>query len=1134
VLHLHRAERADALVAELGAVLADPLEDALQAEIVSVPTRGVERWLSQRLGEGLGATPGRLDGVCANVDFPFPGSVVGGAVATASGVDPDDDPWLPARSVWPLREVVDACRTEPWLADLVAHLGKRDVDSGSRGFAGVRRIADLYDRYAVHRPQMVRDWAAGEDVDGAGRALPARARWQAELWRRLAERLAVASPAERLAHACLRLRAEPATVDLPRRLSLFGLTRLPASYLQVLDALAEHRDVHLYLLHPSPVLWERVAGAVTGRSGIMRRAADTTKEYVQHPLLRSWGRDAREMQLVLTGTGGAYADHRRPGAEPAGALLGRLQADIHADRTPAGPPLPGQDDRRPLLDPADRSIWVHDCHGRARQVEVVRDVVLHLLADDPSLQARDIIVMCPDVETYAPLVHATFGTGDAEPDAQDVERPDLKVRLADRSLRQTNPLLAVVSELLALADSRLTASQVLDLAARDPVRRRFGFDDDDLARLQEWVAASGVRWGLDAEHRAAFSLGGVSANTWRAGLDRALLGVAMADEHQQLFGGVLPLDDVESGAIDLAGRYAELLDRLGPALDALGGEQTTGQWLAAIGVAADALMATSERDSWQRSQLERLLADVAQEAGADCTQLLGLAEIRSLMADRLRGRPTRANFRTGHLTVCTLVPMRSVPHRVVIVMGLDDGAFPRKAARDGDDLLGDDPYVGDRDPRSEDRQLLLDALLAATDRLVITYSGRDDRTNAGRSPAVPLGELLDVIDRTVRTATGSRASHAVVVRHPLQPFDGRNFTAGKLLDERPWSFDAVALAGAQALARPRAERPPFLPGRLPPLAEDVVELDRLVELVQHPVKAFLRRRLGVRVGGDDAEVDDALPVTLDPLATWGVGQRLLDAHLAGAGLTECVAVERARGILPPGAFAGRILAEVGPTVQRLAAAAEGIGDGEPQPVQVHLRLPDGRLVVGTVPVRGSVHRVVGYSRVGPKHRLAAWVRLLCLTAMLPDAGYSAVTIGRSRSEARRASVTVARIETLGADEARERLSRLIDFYDRGLREPLPSYCATSAAYAAAALAGQDTRAAGESAWLSGYGFPREDQDSAHVLVLGPDRSYDSLLAAEPGEAESGSGWASEEATRFGRYARRLWEPLIEREKLVDS
>src|SRR5829696_2025599 len=840
MLHLHRAERADGLVDALRALLADPLPDPFAPELVAVPTRGVERWVAQRLSNGLGAAPGRRDGICANVLFPSPRVLLADAVAAGSGLDPAEDPWRPERMAWTLLDVVERSLHEPWLATLAGHLAG-GAEPRARRLTAVRHLAELFDRYALHRPELVRAWSAGEGAD-----------WQAELWRRLRAGIGRADPAERIAGACARIAAEPGLLDLPPRLSVFGLTRLPAARLDVLRALAVARDVHLLLLHPSPALWDRIAARPHGI--VESRRTDPSAALPQNRLLASWGQDVRELQLVLE-RAGEHAGHHHASPQPPEHLLAAIQAGVRADRPAPGPPLPGAADARPLLDPQDRSVRIHACHGRARQVEVLRDAVLHALADDPTLEPRDVIVMCPDIEAFAPLIHAAFGTGEQE--------PFLQVRLADRALRQTNPLLGVVARLLELAGERLTASQVLDLADRPPVRRRFRFDDDELARAEEWARESGVRWGLDAADREPYKLATLAAGTWRAGLDRLLAGVALADD--ALWAGVLPLG-VESGANDLAGRLAELLDRLGAALAALRRPQPIAGWAQALAAAADALTAAPEQDAWQRGELERLLAELVEEAEAAEPVELVLEEVRALLADRLQGRPTRANFRTGHLTICTLVPMRSIPHRVVCLLGLDDAAFPRKAPRDGDDRLLDDPHVGEPDARLEDRQLLLDALMAASDRLIVTYTGNDERTNALRPPAVPVGELLDTIDRTVRVPQG-RPRDRVVVRHPLQPFDPDNFAA-----PTPWSFDRVTLEGAEALTGPRADPAPFLPALLPPLASPVVELENLVRFVQQPVHQFLRGRLGVRLARDEEEPDDALPVELGHLDQWQVGQ----------------------------------------------------------------------------------------------------------------------------------------------------------------------------------------------------------------------------------------------------------------------
>ncbi|HLH45586.1 MAG TPA: exodeoxyribonuclease V subunit gamma [Acidimicrobiales bacterium] len=547
MLVVHRSERADRLVEALGDLLSAPLPDPVVPEVVAVPTRGVERWLTQRLSHRLGAPPS-AGGVCANLRFPFPGTLVGEATAAACGVDGERDPWRPERAVWPLVEVIDEGASDEVLRPLTEHLraatppAAGDQGEPVRRFATARHLADLFDHYAIHRPQLVLGWAAGTDGGAAG---DPSAVWQAHLWRLLRHRLGVPSPAERFASAAELLAAGRAPVDLPGRLSLFGLTRLPASHLQVLEALGTERDVHLFLLHPSGRLWAAVAAAYPSVRPALPRAEDPTARVAANPLLRSWGRDAREMQLVLAGAGVTASDHRPvdDGPDPAPTLLRRLQDDVRADRSPPGRPAAGQPDERAVLDPGDRSVQVHACHGRSRQVEVVRDAILHLLADDPTLELRDVIVMCPDIETFAPLVHAAFGADDPDADGTDGDglgMPRLRVRLADRSLRQTNPLLGVAAQLLVLAGSRLTASQVLDLASRPPVARRFRLDQDDLTTFERWVEDAGIRWGLDAEHRRPWHLQRVATNTWSSGLDRLLLGLAMSGEGAPVFGHAVP------------------------------------------------------------------------------------------------------------------------------------------------------------------------------------------------------------------------------------------------------------------------------------------------------------------------------------------------------------------------------------------------------------------------------------------------------------------------------------------------------------------------------------------------------------------------------------------------------------------
>jgi exodeoxyribonuclease V gamma subunit len=555
---------------------------------------------------------------------------------------------------------------------------------------------------------------------------------------------------------------------------------------------------------------------------------------------------------------------------------------------------------------------------------------------------------------------------------------------------------------------------------------------------------------------------------------------------------------------------------------------------------------------------------MVQEAGPHGASELAPTEVRAYLLDRLAGRPTRANFRTGHLTVCTLMPMRSVPHRVVCLLGLDDGAFPRKTPRDGDDLMLADPLVGERDPRSEDRQLLLDALMAATEQLIVTYSGNDERTNSPRPPAVPIGELLDVIDATAfvphaaADAAGAppadgpaparlwpaatenpqgRATDQVLIRHPLQPFDPRNFEPGALAGDEAWSFDRVTLEGARALSAPRAMAPPFLSAPLPSRELEVIELEDLVRFVEHPVRAFLRQRLGISLGAAAEEIADWLPVELDGLERWGVGQRLLEARLAGVDGHTAIKAEIARGTLPPGRLGRPVIDVVYPLVEAIAAEAATVAATGPaaDPLDVRVELRDGRRLSGTVSgVSGDVLLSATYSRVAAKHRLAAWVRLLSLAASRPEREFSAATVGRGQG---RDEVRVSRVPALAAstDEraavAGIQLETVIDLYDRGLREPLPLFTATSAAYAAAAAAGQDPVAAAEREWRTEWRFDREDREPEHQYVLGGVRTFTELNELSPRPDESGEGWAEDDRSRVGRLARRLWAGLLDREQV---
>lgn len=1091
--HIHRAERTDVLADGLGGLLATPPSDPFAEDLVVVPARGVERWLSQRLSHVLGRGSGN-DGVCAGVAFRSPASLISEIAGTR-----DDDPWSPEAMTWPLLEVIDAHLDEPWCSTLAAHLGhfshgedEKELRMGRR-YAVARRLAGLFASYARQRPQLLAGW-----LDGRSDSLPADLDWQPHLWRQLVGVMGIDPPHIRHAKTIANLRSSGAE-QLPQRISLFGYTRLSCTDIELLDALAEHHEVHLWLPHPSAELWDTLADL----REVVPRREDTSHRAVAHPLLATLGRDLRDLQRSLPAD--TATDEFLPGAAHPDTLLGWLQSDIAANAVrPQG---------RSLSD-GDGSVQVHSCHGAARQVEVLREVLLGLLADDETLEPRDILVMCPDIEAYAPLIAADFGLGEVVPDAHPAHR--LRVRLADRSLVQTNPLLAVASQLLMLAGSRVTASEVLNIAHAEPVRERFNFTDDDLEHITAWVKQSNIRWGFDRRHRLPYGVDFVQ-NTWRFGLDRIMAGVAMSDDSHAWIDTTLPLDDVGSNRVDLAGRLAELVDRLHCAVQSLTGVRPLQEWLTALADGVVSIALVCDDDAWQISQLQREFNEIAGRAGARVGTPLRLSDIHAMLQGQLAGRPTRANFRTGTLTVCTMVPMRSVPHRVVCLVGLDDTVFPRIGTPDGDDLLARDPMTGERDLRSEDRQLLLDSLCAATDKLVITYTGANEYSGKERPPAVPLMELLDALDATV--AADARAK--VVTRHPLQPFDIKNVTPGELgVPGQPFTFDPTVLDAARAMGADRPAKPEFFDSPIAAAVSRDVGLDELLTFFRNPIRGFFTE-LQFGLPRDDKGVDDAMPIEVGGLARWTVGDRMLTDIVAGMNPQEARQAEWRRGMLPPGWLGAHTVNELRDEAQQLAAAAAQFRVGDPAAYDVDIELGAGRRLTGTVgQLFGDTLVTLTFSKLGGPHLLGAWIQLVALAAGLPDRLWTAVCIGRGSDD-----VLVQRRLCCPRDP-RTVLRDLVAIYDTGRCEPIPLPVKSSFAWASArfdnAANARRRPVSPESAARRVWRYERDDAAVEQIWGKEPDLSR---LLDPPRRGEEVEG----EATRMGAYAARLWLPMLEAE-----
>ncbi len=771
--------------------------------------------------------------------------------------------------------------------------------------------------------------------------------------------------------------------------------------------------IDLYAFCPSDLYW----GDLRARPLPGVRGGGSSEPLPrENRLLAGLGRLSRDFQRVLEDLGtyreGAIAF---PRAEPS-TLLATLQGDV-LDLRAGAVDAPGRQ-----LAAFDDSIQVHACVGPLRQVETLRDALLGLFDDHPDLEPRDVLVMTPDVERYAPLVHAVFGEG--SDDGRGLRR--IPVEIVDRALNRENPFAEALLRLIDLCRGRVRVSEAMDLLALPPVLARFGLDPQHLTAIREMVRASHIHHGLDAVDRAAEGQPADEAFTFAFGLDRLALGVTSADEDEWLFRGVAPYDDLEGDRAVRFGALAAFAEVMAAARVSLSAPRSLAKWVATLMTLLDELTAASAETGWQRERVCTELSELdALAAGRDTEFAL---DALALVLEGRFGLPRGADRRiTGAVTVCALAPMRSVPFRVIALLGVDDDAgFPRVRAPAAFDLMPRQQRVGDRDPRDEDRHLLLEAILSARSHLLILYSGRDEREGAPRPPAAPIAELLDAIEDTVQ---GARAR--VVRNAPLQPFAREAFSG----PDR--SFDLQMLAAAKRLAPPRgiARAAPF--GEpLPTMAIATLTIAELTELLVHPARALLRERLKLSLYSDDDTLDDHEPVLPGPLDEYRLVDRLLELDALGKTPQEMLADVRARGLVPAGAFGEDVLTTKLAAVRGMTAAAPA----QRRAYEIDLDLGGIRLTGRVSDVAEGTLWDVRYQQLEkPSRMMATWVRLLAICAAR---GVSrAEILGKPTKDG-----VLPRAFMFAPHDPLQRLRDLLEVYRDGMCRPMLAFPDIAHAY----------------------------------------------------------------------------------------
>ena len=1017
-LKLFASNRLEILADKLSEILAKPLASPFDAEVIMVQSTGMQRWVSLQLA--------KRHGVCANCRFPFPNHFAHEVFCNVLPDLPEQSSFAPKIMTWKIMKHLPSCITRPGFKSLRAYL--RDTQGDLKRFQLCERIADTFDQYLLFRPEMIFRWEKEQEDH-----------WQAVLWREIVKECGNEHRAA-LGRRFLRAVEESSIAigGLPERISVFGISALPRFHMQILSTIASFTQVHLFLMNPCRQYWGDILSEwEMTKKTVTPSAAGLTPEDLHldkgNSLLGSLGTLGRDFfDLVNEFPLEELSFFEDP---ENGKLLSCIQSDI-LNLLDAQQKL-GQ---KRIIMANDTSIQIHSCHSPMREMEVLQDQLLHMFENDPDLNPKDILVMTPDIEAYSPYIQAIF-----DMTVDDPRR--IPFSIADRSIRKESEIIGSFLSILDLTDSRFGASQVLAILESKAIQCQFGLMETDLDLIRRWVEKTRIRWGIDAQSRNEMGLPPFPENTWKTGLTRLLLGYAMAGQDEKMFNGVLPYDLVEGADASVLGRFCEFADQLFSHVTSLRHGRTLSEW-------AESLMALLEdffladEDSEREIQVIRQslndLAMISDPAGAGFDEEIDINVIKWHLAHCLEKEGFGFGFITRGVTFCAMLPMRSIPFKVICLVGMNNDAYPREAKPIGFDLMAKDPRPGDRSRRNDDRYLFLEVMLSARERLYVSYVGQSIQDNSHIAPSVLVSELMDYIEQGFEIP-GKNILEYMVTKHRLQAFSPEYFKK----NERLFSYSKENLQAAQCLLKPRQAPAPFISNGLSDPSEaawKTVSLDDLWRFFGNPSRFLLQRRLGIYLEEKDATLDEREAFDLKGLEKYLLDQRLVKWELEGKDVKDSFSLTRASGQLPHGTVGECVFEGMRIETERFSEKIASYMPGPKlEPLVIDLCLSDFRLTgrIGDIyPERMLKYR---YARVTAKDRLSVWIHHLFLNSLTAD-HYPRTSMIAGLSPKGREPQWVA-WEYPPMENSKGILENLLEKYWAGLSMPLHFFPRSSWGYA---------------------------------------------------------------------------------------
>ncbi|MCB5161665.1 exodeoxyribonuclease V subunit gamma [Marinomonas algarum] len=1039
MFQLYTGNRLEDLAVLLAKILSiSPPDNPFDDEHILVQNPGMAQWLKMFIADS--------HSISAGLAFPLPSTFVWNTFKQTLKDIPSQSEFNKPFLVWRLMRLLDTRLQEPEFQAL--HWYLEEDDTQIRRFQLCSSIADIYDQYLVYRPDWIKVWEANDQSDPVLNALFEQQPWQAILWRDLVAD--VSEQGTSLYHRgnlieALKEASQSSSrpTGIPERIFIFGVSSLPPNTLESLRVLAESGwiDVHLFLQNPCQFYWGDVVdkhylGRQIKRQNLKPGLSTETLHLDANPLLASWGRLGRDyiaqLQDMADDELAVFEDYL---TTQSGTLLHWIQQDVltlenHGSQQERDSTITRADYRH-LIDEQDQSVRMHLCHSALREVEVLHDQLLDMFEKNSDLTPKDIIVMLPDVNAYSPFVKAVFGQG------KGAKR--IPFALIDQSGGMENPVVDAYLYLLGLADSRFTLSELISVLEVPAVLARFELTAEELERIRQWASEVGVRWGLDGRTAQHHDLPVQETHTWLNGVRRMLLGYAMGHDH--IWQDTLSYGDVEGLEASVAGKLAEFIVAIEDTQTGLMKSLTPNEWIETLYSLSKRFLLLDEDDSFDTLLTTQLDALTQQWQQAHFEAVLDQQVVRQLLSPMLQESQGGQRFLAGRVNFCTLMPMRSVPFKVICVLGLNEGDYPRSVAPVGFDLMVGQYRSGDRSRREDDKYLFLEALMSARDCFYLSYVGRSIQDNSTKNPSILVSELLEYIGQSCvyredQALLPEKAQAALLeklmVEHPLQPFNSAYYTApnqeGVTLEpSRLFSYDKQWLP---ALLSVKIERDT----KITPLegleqSHLTLALDELSRFITHPARYFTQRRLKAYLSVKSEEELEDEPFALDKLAGYQLRDELLQSMLEGG---EEAFIQRLSlmGALPYGAMGRLALKQSQNQCRQLCSILQGYALESQAPIEVNVNLGSlvlqGWVDLPTTTTRLS-YRLGGLSSY---QTMSFWIEHLALSAQGTPKEHHLINLTKEGVLEQRGFMAVSQAE------ASQYLLDMLALLQTGLCQPL--------------------------------------------------------------------------------------------------